>query len=215
MTAGASVHPSWAESLRIVVVTDRRIAHPESVFDVVVQALAAGARAVQLRDKDAPPRDAYPLARRLRRATLEHDALLFVNDRVDLALAAGADGAHLGPDDLPVRIARKLVPPGFLLGYSTSCPSEARSAADEGADYIGCGPVFETNTKRDAGPAIGLAGLAAVVRAATVPVVGIGGITPTRAAAVRATGAAGSAVVGALMAAPDPSVVARRFASVP
>ena len=199
--------PSAAElatRLRLIVITDRLLALPREVTEVVAAALRAGAPAVQLRDKTLPPRDTLPLARRLRMDTEAAGALFFVNDRLDLALAVRADGVHLGPDDLPVAAARRIAPPGFLIGYSADDPDVARAAIADGADYIGCGAVFPTRTKSDAGCAVGLERLATVAESVDAPVVAIGGITSARAGGVCRAGAAGCAVVSAVMAAPDP-----------
>ena len=206
--------PSAAElatRLRLIVITDRRLARPREVIEVVTLALRAGAPAVQLREKALPPRDTLPLAHRLRRDTEAAGALLFVNDRLDLALAVGADGLHLGPNDLPVAAARRIAPPRFLIGYSTDEPDAARAAIADGADYIGCGAVFSTSSKSDAGRAIGLECLATVAESVDSPVVAIGGITPARAGGVFSAGAAGCAVVSAVMAAPDPGRAVRNF----
>jgi thiamine-phosphate pyrophosphorylase len=173
--------------------------------DVVVAALAAGAPAVQVRAKHRSPRELLELGRALLPAARERGALLFVNDRPDVALALGADGVHLGPDDIPVAAARRAVPSGFLIGASTDDPNVARQLVADGASYIGCGTVYATTTKPDAGDVIGLDGLDRVARAVAVPVVGIGGIDAERAAEVAArTRAAGVAVVGAVMRAADP-----------
>lgn len=199
-----------APDLRLIVITDADLAAPRSVLDVVRAALAAGAPAIQLRDKRASARTLAEAARALLELTRAHDALLFVNDRLDVALAAGADGAHLGPDDLPVDAARRVAPGPFLLGYSTDDPQRARRAYHDGADYIGCGAVFGTTTKPEAaGEAIGPDRLDAVARAVPIPVVGIGGIGPDNVARVAATRAAGAAVVGAVMAAPEPGAAVR------
>lgn len=224
MRSGASSQPRQPESvhatrsrselarrLRLIVITDRALAAPGDIATVTAEALRAGAPAVQLREKHLPPRDVAPLARRLRAAAHAAGALFFVNDRLDLALAVDADGVHLGPDDLPVRAARRTAPPGFLIGYSTDDPDAAAKAVADGADYIGCGTVYGTRTKAEAGTAIGLSRLAAVVRAVEAPVVGIGGITTDRAATVLGTGAAGCAVVSAVMAAPDPALAVQSF----
>jgi thiamine-phosphate pyrophosphorylase len=136
-------------------------------------------------------------------------ALLFVNDRVDVALAAEADGAHVGPTDLPLAALRRWVPSTFLLGYSTDDPDEARRAEAAGADYLGCGAVYRTRSKDVGDEAIGPTGLHRVARAVGIPVVGIGGITPERASELAATGAAGVAVMGAIMAADDPGGAVR------
>lgn len=198
-----------AARLRLIVITDRDLARPREVTEVVAAALRAGAPAVQLREKALPPRDTLPLARRLRAETEAVGALFFVNDRLDLALAVRADGVHLGPDDLPVASARRIAPPGFLIGYSADQPDAARTAIADGADYIGCGAVFSTSTKSDAGQAVGLEGLISVVEAVEVPVVAIGGITAARARWVSRAGAAGCAVVSAVMAATDPGLMVR------
>ena len=200
-----------ARRLRLIVVTDRALAAPGDVLDTTTRALRAGAPAVQLREKHLPPRDVLPLARRLRAAAHAAGALFLVNDRLDLALAVGADGVHLGPDDLPVRAARNMAPAGFLIGYSADEPAAAASGIAAGADYVGCGTVYATTTKVKAGAAIGLSRLAAVVQAVEAPVVGIGGITPGRAPAVLATGAAGCAVVSAVMSARNPAQAVRAF----
>ena len=200
-----------AARLRLIVVTDRRLARPREIPQVVAAALRAGAPAVQLREKNLAPRDTLPLARRLRSDTEAAGALFFVNDRLDLALAIRADGVHLGPDDLPVAAARQIAPPGFLIGYSANEPDVARAAVADGADYIGCGAVFPTGTKRDAGRAVGLKRLATVAASVAVPVVAIGGITTEGAGGVLRTGAAGCAVVTAVMAASDPGRAVRTF----
>ena len=197
--------------LRLVVITDRALAAPRDVVAVVEAALSAGAPAIQLRDKDADASQLAEAARVLLPLTRHHGALLFINDRLDVALSTGADGVHLGPDDLPVAAVRKRVAPDFLVGYSTDDPDEARRAVDTGADYIGCGTVYATRTKPDAGAAIGLARLNEVAEAVPVPVVAIGGVTPERAPELARTHAAGVAVVGAVMAAPDPSDAVRRL----
>jgi thiamine-phosphate diphosphorylase len=196
-------------ALRLLVLTDAGLAAPRTVVEVVASALDAGVRAIQLRNKGDPARALMKVGRELRTLTSEAGALLFVNDRVDVALALGADGVHLGPHDLPVAAVRAVVPETFLIGRSADDPAVALAAVVDGADYIGCGTVYATSTKADAGAVIGVEGLERVVRAVEVPVVGIGGITVRRAADVARTGAAGIAVVGAVMAAPDPAAAAR------
>lgn len=198
--------------LRLIVITDRSLAAPRTVEVVVLECLAAGARAIQLRDKSASSRDLLDQARILRQITLDWGALLFVNDRFDVALAAGADGVHLGPDDLPVASVRAVAPQGFLVGHSTDQPDRARQAVADGADYIGCGAVFPTTTKKDAGKIIGLTGLAQVTSAVTVPVVGIGGVTPGGAREIaRTSSASGVAVIASVMAAENPGGVVREL----
>ena len=198
-----------ARRLRLVVITDEGLARPRPVEDVLVIALAAGATAVQIRAKAATARELLDLGRRVQPLAREAGALLFVNDRVDVALALGADGVHLGPDDLPVASVRAAVPDGFIIGASTDDPDVARRLASYGADYIGCGAVYATSTKPDAGDVIGIEGLDRVARAVDVPVVGIGGVTVERSAEVSKTAAAGLAVVGAVMGAPDVAAAVR------
>jgi thiamine-phosphate pyrophosphorylase len=195
--------------LRLVVITDGPLAAPRSVLDVVRSALKGGARAVQLRNKGDAVRDRFELGLSLRQVTRDAGALLFVNDRLDLALALQADGIHVGPDDLPVAAVRAASPPGFFIGRSADDPEVARRAVEDGASYIGCGTVYATSTKPEAGDVIGTAGLRKVVKAVEVPVVAIGGITVQRSREVADAGVAGVAVVGAVMGAEDPEAVAR------
>jgi thiamine-phosphate pyrophosphorylase len=196
----------------LIVITDRELAEPRAVEDVVDEILRAGAGAIQLRDKRASAQTLLDQAIRLREQTREWGALLFINDRFDVAVAAEADGVHLGPDDLPVEAVRTAAPPGFLIGASTDEPEIARQVEAAGADYIGCGAVFPTYTKKDAGEIIGVEGLARVAAAVTIPVLGIGGVTLEGAHRIaEESGAAGVAVIGAVMAAEDPASVVRQL----
>jgi len=198
-----------ADRLRLIVVTDPDCGAGRQVVDVVRAALRGGAPAIQLRMKDASARAMAEAARALRVETRAAGALLFINDRVDVALAAGADGAHVGQDDLPVAAAREIAPPGFLLGASAETAELARAAQNDGADYVGVGPVYVTGSKADAGDAVGVERIAVVRDAVHIPVVGIGGITVENAPPVLAAGAAGVAVIGAVMRAADPEAAAR------
>lgn len=180
---------------------------------MVQGALKGGCRAIQLRDKGASARELMEVGTHLRRMTREQDSLLFVNDRLDVALALEADGVHLGPDDIPVKAVRAVAPPHLLVGYSTDIPGEAAAAAAEGADYIGCGAVYPTRNKADAGDAIGPEGLDRVARRVKVPVVGIGGIQKENVPEVARTAAAGIAVMGTVMQAPDPEAEVRALLS--
>jgi thiamine-phosphate pyrophosphorylase len=194
--------------LRLIVITDRALAAPRTVEQVVRECLEAGAPAIQLRDKDASAAELLQQALVLRELTRRYGALLFVNDRLDVALVAGADGVHLGPDDVPVHAARQAVPAEFLIGCSTDQPELARAYESAGASYIGCGAVFGTSSKAEvAAEQIGPAGLRAVVASVAIPVVGIGGITPANVAQVAVAGAAGCAVIGAVMKAGSPGQV--------
>jgi thiamine-phosphate pyrophosphorylase len=176
--------------------------------------LAGGAAALQLRMKQAPAGAVLEAARRLRAIAAEAGAALFVNDRLDVALAAGADGVHLGQLDLSLADARAVVGarPEFWIGVSTHDAAQVRAAVAGGADYLGYGPVYATATKRDPDPVQGTAALAAAVAlAAPVPVVAIGGIGPDDVEAVVATGAAAVCAIGAVNRAEDPAAVVRRM----
>jgi thiamine-phosphate pyrophosphorylase len=165
-----------------------------------------------LREKNGTARELLYQALLLRKLTRKWGALFFVNDRLDVGLASDADGVHLGPEDLPVAAVRATAPPGFLIGYSTDDPKLARQAAADGADYIGCGAVYPTATKRDTGDVIGVEGLARVASAVEIPVIGIGGVTPLGAGEIAAkTRAAGVAVIGAVMTAERPGEVVKEL----
>lgn len=192
----------------LVVITDTSHAG-RTHADIARAAFEGGADAVQIRDKSATAQnlglavaECQPLARK-------YGAALLVNDRVDIALLCGADGAHVGQEDLPAAMARRLLPPPALLGVSVSSLEEAERAARDGADYLGVGPVFATGTKKDAGCPLGLAAIAALVRSAPLPVVAIGGIDYENVAAVARTGVAGVAVVSAVTRASDMAAATR------
>jgi thiamine-phosphate pyrophosphorylase len=173
---------------------------------VAVAALAAGVPVVQVRVGDGTTdREAYQLARQIRALCDEHDATCLVNDRLDVALAVGAAGAHVGADDLPVEAARRVLGPAAVLGATCRDPAAARAAVAAGASYLGVGPAFPTTTKAGLPGAIGPAGVAAVAAAVPeTPVIAIGGVAAGRIAPLLAAGAYGVAVIGAVNAAPDP-----------
>jgi thiamine-phosphate pyrophosphorylase len=147
----------------------------------------------------------------LREATRDAGALFFVNDRLDVAIAAGADGVHLGDDDLPVAIARRLAPRPFLIGRSVDNAEQAVAAVAEGADYVGFGPIYPTAAKSDTGAVVGPDGLVPVRHAVGVPIVAIGGIAPGRAAPAIRAGANGVAVISAITLSQDPLTAARNL----
>ncbi|NLG83206.1 MAG: thiamine phosphate synthase [Firmicutes bacterium] len=196
----------------LYVITDRGLAGGRPVGEVVRQALEGGAEVIQLREKTLPTGKMVELAAALKELTQAYGARVIVNDRLDVALAVDADGVHLGQEDMPARIARRLLGPEKLLGVSVSSVEEALRAVEDGADYVGAGAVFPTATKGEAG-VIGIEGLRAIAAAVDLPVVAIGGIDRAKAAEVIAAGAAGVAVVSAVMAAPDPKEAAREILS--
>jgi thiamine-phosphate pyrophosphorylase len=178
---------------------------------IVEAALEGGASVVQLRKKSMPMREQYRLALALRTLTRAHEALLIINDHADLAIAADADGVHLGQDDLPPDAVRAL--PGFegrLIGRSTHNLAQARAAIDEGADYVAVGPVYPTPTKAGR-PAVGTGLVADVAAIADRPFVAVGGIDHDNAPAVVEAGARAIAVVRAVYDAADPAEAARRL----
>lgn len=203
--------PNLAPRLRLMVLTDPRATAPRRLEEVVEAALQAGATAIQLRDKEADAGELLPLARWIGERCRHHGALFLINDRVELAITAGADGVHVGQDDMPVREVRRRVPADFVVGVSAETPELAREAEAGGADYVGCGAVWPTESKVDAPEAVGAEGVRRVVEAVSIPVVAIGGITPERARSLEHTGVAGVAVIRAVLAAPDPAAAVRAF----
>jgi thiamine-phosphate pyrophosphorylase len=175
-------------------------------------AIAGGARVVQVRIKDAPAGAVLTAAREIV-ALARGRALVIVNDRADLALLAGADGVHLGDEDLPPAEARRLLGPELLVGRTTRTLEEARAALREGADHVGFGPIFPTGSKALAVPARGVGMLQEVAAALAAPVVAIGGIGPANAGEVARAGAACAAVIGALFDAGDARENAARLAA--
>lgn len=190
-----------------MLVTDDRILALADPLEPIVRAVKGGVTSVQLRLKTASPAQIVELARRL---VARLDVPLLINDRPDIALAAGAAGVHLGPDDLSPSLARKVLGRDAIIGASVG--SESESLLAEGADYWGIGPWRSTGTKADAGTPLGAEGFARLAKlAGGIPVVAIGGITAADVAAVRAAGGAGVAVVSAILGAPDPAAAAREF----
>jgi thiamine-phosphate pyrophosphorylase len=198
---------------RLYLITDRA-ASTRPPLEVVEECLGAGLRAVQLREKDLEVRALLALAEPLRDATWRHGARLLINDRADVALAVGADGVQRTHTSLPVAALRGITPPGFLIGASAHSTAEAREAATEGADFVVFGPVYDTPSKRRYGPPQGLAALEAAAAATPRPLLAVGGITPERVREVRAAGAEGVAVIGAVYGAARPADATKAFLDV-
>lgn len=192
---------------RLHVVTDDGT--PDVVCRLVEVVLAAGAPCVQVRAKALTDRDLYELVRDVAARCRAAGALCIVNDRPDIALAAGADGVHLGADDLPVAAVRALVGDVLLVGGTARNANQAAQHHQAGADYVGVGPVHVTTTKQGLPSPLGIAGLAAVTRAVEIPVIAIAGITLDRVDEVLDAGAHGVAVVGAVSRADDPAAATR------
>jgi thiamine-phosphate pyrophosphorylase len=201
---------SLADQLRLMVITDPVLLRGRDAVAVCRAAVTGGATLVQVRWKDGAPAEIFELTSALVAAL---PVPVLVNDRVDIALAAGAAGAHLGWDDPPLEVLRSHVPAGFLLGISVGSTDEASRPGAAAADYWSVGPCFATANKPDAGAPLGRQGFAALARLAPedVPVIGIGGVTADNAASIRAAGAAGVAVIGAVLSGSDPTAAARRI----
>jgi thiamine-phosphate pyrophosphorylase len=189
----------------LYVITDRQQSGGRPLLTVVEAALRGGARAFQLREKDLPPRELYPLAREMRQLTQLYGARLLINDRIDVALAVNADGVHLTTASLPASVARQLLGPDRLIGVSTHNAAEAQAAAEGGADFLVFGPVFFTPSKAPYGEPVGLDALRAVRAAVELPILAIGGIKKANLDQVLAAGADGIAVISAVVAADDPT----------
>jgi thiamine-phosphate pyrophosphorylase len=175
------------------------------LLDRVGRVIGAGAPAVQLRTKGGTDRERYGLAADVRARCEAAGTQLILNDRADIAVAAGAAGVHVGADDLPVAAVRSVVGPRLVVGATCRDAESARRAEAEGADYLGVGPSFDTTTKEGLPAAIGPAGVARVAAAVRIPVIAIGGVTAARVPALLDAGAHGVAVVGAVFSAPDPA----------
>jgi thiamine-phosphate pyrophosphorylase len=195
----------------VYVITNRKAAGGRPLTEVVQAAVAGGATIVQLREKTATTREMIELGWALHEITQAAGIRLIVNDRVDVALAIAAEGVHVGQDDMPAPLVRRLIGLDRILGVSAGTVAEARQAEADGADYIGVGDVFGTPSKPDAGVPIGVEGLAEIAGAVSIPVVGIGGITAENAAQVIRAGAAGVAVISAVIGAEDPEAATRRL----
>jgi len=200
---------------QLCLVTDSALANGRSLAGIVAAAVKGGVTLVQLREKTASTRAFIEQARVLKRLLAPLRVPLLINDRIDVALAAGADGTHVGQQDMPVALARQLLGPAAIIGLSITELGQVRDRDVELADYLGVGPIFAQSTKLDATPPLGLDGLAEVRRASSKPIVAIGGVSAANADAVRSAGADGIAVVSAIMGADDPRAAAAALVSAP
>ncbi len=198
-------------AVHLCVITDPHLAPGKDHVAIAEAALQGGADVIQLRDKMGSLRDLLPQARAIQALCRAHGATFIVNDRVDLALAAAADGAHVGQEDLPAEAARRLLGPRRILGVSTHGRAQAEAAARAGADYIGFGPMFATGTKDTGYAPRGLDGLREVRAAVRVPIFAIGGISLENVAEVIQSGATAPAIISAVVAAPGIAEAAAEF----
>lgn len=197
----------------IYLVTDDGCLQGRELLDCVREALEGGVTLVQYRAKTASSAEMYAEAQELKALCDSFKVPLIINDRLDIAMAVGAAGVHLGQDDLPCAAARKLLGEDYIIGVSAHNPAEAKAALQSGADYLGCGAVFGTATKADV-KKLGTDGLAAICKAKGLPVVGIGGVTADNYREVRAAGADGAAIVSGILAQPDIRAAVRSIARV-
>jgi thiamine-phosphate pyrophosphorylase len=195
----------------LYLVTDSELGRGRTLRQIVEAALRGGVTLVQYREKVASTRRMIEEALELCQLCRTYGVPFIINDRLDVALAVDADGLHVGQEDLPAGLARKLLGPGKLLGVSVENPHQARLALQDGADYVGASPIFATPTKPDAPAPMGPAGLQELARSTTLPVVAIGGINASNAAAVLGAGASGLAVVSAIVSAEDVEAAARQL----
>ena len=194
---------------QLYLISDRHGLPPgRSLMETVAAALAGGVRAVQLREKDLCPRDLLPLALELRALTRRFGARLLINDRIDIAQAVAADGVHLAGSSLPTAMARHLLGPSALIGVSTHHLDEVLAAARDGADFVTFGPVYPTPSKAAYGAPVGLDALRRVCAAAPLPVFALGGIKTPHLPELMAAGAAGIALISAILSADDPTQAA-------
>jgi len=196
--------------LSLYLVTDRRLAANFNFTELVKKAVAGGVTVVQLREKECSSKEFYELALEVKKS-IPPEIPLIINDRLDIALAVGADGVHLGQSDLPAAIARKHLGKEAIIGLSVENLEQMRDAVHLPVDYLAISPVFSTPTKTDTGPAWGLVGLTEARKLTKLPLVAIGGINETNAFQVIRAGADGIAVVSAICAARDPQEAARRL----
>jgi len=202
------------DALRLYLVTDQPSLRGRSLLDVVQAAVKGGVTCVQLREKNASSRDFYALAIALMDLLRPLNVPLIINDRIDIALACGAQGVHLGQSDLPVAAARKLLPAEVFIGWSVETELEVTQSASLPVDYLGVSPVFATPTKTDTATPWGLSGLQQVRTQSPLPLVAIGGIHLHNAAEVLRAGADSLAVVSAICSADDPLAASQQLRDV-
>ena len=189
---------------RLHLLTDTVLQSRFSHVELTKLAIAGGADTIQFRQKGGSTREMIEVARQMKKLCEQSDVMFIVNDRVDVAIAAGADGVHLGQDDFPIPLARELLGEGRVIGGSAATITEARNCLSEGADYVGFGPVYPTTSKDDAGPVSGIDILKQVVEAVPLPIIAIGGIGAENTAEIIRAGAQGIAVISAVCCQEDP-----------
>ncbi|MEW6740709.1 MAG: thiamine phosphate synthase [Nitrospirota bacterium] len=189
---------------KIYLITDRKLI-------AVEEALKAGVKAVQLREKDLPTRELLDMAYKMRELTARHDAKLFINDRADIAMCVNADGVHLGQSSMPAYAVRKVVGDRMMIGVSTHNLDEALTAEREGADFITFGPIYPTPSKLKYGKPVGVESLKKIAERVVIPIFGIGGIKPDNAKEVVNAGAYGVALISGILGEADVSSATEKY----
>ncbi|HOE41120.1 MAG TPA: thiamine phosphate synthase [Rhodoferax sp.] len=207
--ADATARATLTRALRLYLVTDQASLRGRALADVVLAALKGGVTCVQLREKSLCTRDFVAMGLAMQDLLAAFAVPLIINDRIDVALACGAQGVHLGQSDMPVAVARRLLPPQVFIGLSVETMDDVANAAMQPVDYLGVSPIYPTPTKTDTAPPWGLDGLRQVRAATALPLVAIGGIQLAQAGEVLQAGADGLAVVSAICSADDPEAAAR------
>ncbi len=195
----------------LYLVTDRGLSRWRTTLQIVAAAVAGGVTCVQLREKTCSTREFIEQARSVQSFLKSRGIPLIINDRIDVALAVKADGVHLGQNDMPIETARGILKDSMFIGISAETLENAVDAEKCGADYIGVGPIFPTNTKADAAEPLGPEGFLEIRKAVKIPLVAIGGLKKENAAAIVRNGAEGIAVVSAIVSADDPEKAAREL----
>ncbi|MGS0763478.1 thiamine phosphate synthase [Syntrophomonas curvata] len=195
----------------LYLVSDRSMLKGRNLFQAVEEAIKGGVTLVQLREKNISSLDFYNIALKMKELVNHYHVPLIINDRLDIALAVDADGLHIGQEDLPLKIARKLLGPGKILGYSVANRGQALFGERNGADYLGAGTVFPTGSKADTGEPIGTGNLQKIKQAVSIPVVGIGGIGISNLEEVKATGIDGISLISAILGSNDVEAASRKL----
>ena len=206
--------PELEKALRLYLVTDPALHGGRGVTATCEEALAAGVKFVQLRDKNASTLSLYNSAAELKDLCGKYSSYFVVNDRIDVAMAVKADGVHLGQSDMPASTARSILGPDAVIGVSVRTVEQAKKAMIDGADYVAANLVFSTNTKKDIKEPLGLEMVSAISAASSLPLIAIGGINPQNTGLVMNAGCAGIAVVTAIMNAESPAAEVEKFLAV-
>jgi thiamine-phosphate diphosphorylase len=195
----------------LYVITDQRISHGKSHFEVAEAALAGGATVIQFRDKEMVEAEAIEVCGKIYKLTKKKGVPFIVNDRIEVAKAVGADGVHLGQEDLPLGFARKVLGKDKIIGVSVKTVKQALKAVEKGVDYLGVGPIYPTATKSDVGKALGIVRLKEIKKVVNIPIVAIGGINEDNLEEVLKVGIDGVAVISVVVSAPDIIEATRRL----